>query len=69
MEKAGDRWWPFAGGVYFLHGIKRVQGMRLITPKWKVAAARERLAVLPQRRTRAEDTLAARHGDEHHDPR
>lgn len=67
MDKAGDRWWPFAGGVYFLHGIKRVQGMRLITPKWKVAAPRKRLAVMPQRRTRADDTLAARRGDEHVD--
>ena len=67
MDKAGDRWWPFAGGVYFLHGIKRVQGMRLITPKWKTEAARERLAVLPQRRTRSEDAIAARHGEEHID--
>ncbi len=65
MDKAGDRWWPFVGGVYFLHGIKRVQGMRLITPKWKAARARERLVVLPQRRARSEDTLAARNGDEH----
>ncbi len=65
MDAAGDRWWPFAGGVYFLHGIKRVQGMRLITPKWKASGVRERLAVLPQRRTRTEDTLAARNGDEH----
>jgi len=64
MDKAGDRWWPFAGGIYFLHGIKRVQGMRLITPKWKTASSRERLAVLPQRRTRADDTIAARNGDE-----
>jgi SAM-dependent methyltransferase len=63
MEIAGDRWWPFAGGVYFLHGIKRVPGMRLITPKWKAATAGNGLAVLPQRRTRAEDTLAARQGD------
>jgi len=60
MEHAGDRWWPFAGGVYFLHGIKRVPGMRLISPKWKSASARNGLAVLPQRRTRAEDSLAAR---------
>ena len=63
MEHSGDRWWPFAGGVYFLHGIKRVPGMRLITPKWKSASARNRLAVVPQRRTRTEDTLAARSGD------
>ncbi len=63
MESAGDRWWPFAGGVYFLHGIKRVPGMRLITPKWKQARAPNSLAVLPQRRTRADDSIAARHGD------
>ncbi|NIO41308.1 MAG: methyltransferase domain-containing protein [Burkholderiales bacterium] len=64
MDKAGDRWWPFAGGVYFLHGIKRVQGMRIITPKWRGGRSRERLAVLPQRRTRTEDTLAVRNGDD-----
>ena len=34
MEKAGDRWWPASGGVYFLHAIKRVPGMRPIKPKW-----------------------------------
>src|SRR5262245_17203439 len=22
LEAAGDRWWPFAGGVYFIHGVK-----------------------------------------------
>jgi len=35
MEHAGDRWWAMAGGVYFLQAVKRVQGMRLITPKWQ----------------------------------
>jgi SAM-dependent methyltransferase len=34
MEKAGDRWWAVSGGVYFLHAIKRVPGMRLIKPNW-----------------------------------
>ncbi len=34
MEAAGDRWWAVSGGVYFLHAIKRVPGMRLIKPKW-----------------------------------
>ena len=67
MERAGDRWWPFAGGLYFLHGVKRVQGMRLIAPRWRAAAARERLVVLPQRRTRADEILAARSGDGHTD--
>ncbi|MFN7086739.1 MAG: class I SAM-dependent methyltransferase [Burkholderiales bacterium] len=34
LEDAGDRWWPMAGGVFFLQAIKRVRGLRLIMPKW-----------------------------------
>jgi SAM-dependent methyltransferase len=34
MEAAGDRWWALGGGVYLLHAVKRVAGMRLIAPKW-----------------------------------
>jgi len=34
METAGGRWWKMGGGVYFLHAVKRVPGMRLIKPKW-----------------------------------
>jgi len=37
MEKAGDRWWGFAGGVYLIRAVKRVHGMRLILPAWKQA--------------------------------
>lgn len=32
MEKAGDRWWPLAGGVYLLQAVKRVKGLRVIGP-------------------------------------
>jgi SAM-dependent methyltransferase len=32
MEKIGDRWWPFLGGVYIVQAIKRVRGMTLIGP-------------------------------------
>jgi len=61
LEAAGDRWWPFAGGVYFLHGIKRVQGMRVITPQWKTARAKSKaLATIPQRIQDGEEQLAAR---------
>lgn len=60
MEAAGDRWWPFAGGIYFLHGIKRVQGMRIITPKWKDAQAKKKsLAPVPHK-TSPDDAMAAR---------
>jgi len=37
MDSAGDRWWPFAGGVYLMQAIKRVRGMRVITPSWRPA--------------------------------
>jgi SAM-dependent methyltransferase len=50
MDKAGDRWWPICGGAYILQGIKRVQGMRLITPNWREGrAAVKRLSPVAQR--------------------
>lgn len=38
MEKAGDRWWPIAGGVYVVRAIKRTAGMRLVLPGWRSPA-------------------------------
>src|SRR3972149_754860 len=35
MERAGDRWWPIAGGVYVVRAVKRCVGMRLIAPSWR----------------------------------
>jgi SAM-dependent methyltransferase len=50
MEKAGARWWPIAGGMYVVRAVKRVSGMRLVTPKWRKERARRRaLAPIPQR--------------------
>jgi SAM-dependent methyltransferase len=61
MEAAGDRWWPFAGGIYFLHGIKRVQGMRIITPRWRSEASKKKaLAVVPHNKAKPDDAMAAR---------
>lgn len=37
LEQAGNRWWPVGGAVYCLESVKRVRGMRLITPAWKPA--------------------------------
>ena len=37
MDRAGDRWWPIFGSVYFLVAVKRVRGMRLVGPAWKAA--------------------------------
>jgi len=50
MEKAGARWWPIAGGLYVVRAVKRVAGMRLVTPAWRRERARRRaLAAIPQR--------------------
>ena len=43
MDQAGSRWWPIFGAVYFVVAVKRVRGMRLLEPAWKlrkVSAAR-----------------------------
>lgn len=59
MDAAGDRWWPFAGGIYFVQAVKRVRGMRLIMPRWRpaivtrgnvVALRRVRGRLVPMRR-------------------
>ncbi len=61
MDLAGDRWWPIAGGVYFLHAIKRVRGMRVIMPKWREQLARRKnLVVVPKRVSEEVDSVAAR---------
>jgi SAM-dependent methyltransferase len=50
MEAAGARWWPILGGVYVVRAVKRVHGMRLITPAWRKERARRRaVAALPQK--------------------
>ncbi len=48
MEAAGDRWWAVSGGVYFVHAIKRVPGMRLIKPRWNKNLVRKLLPVAPK---------------------
>jgi len=60
MENAGDRWWPLAGGVYFLQAIKRVRGMRLIMPKWRDRLApKKSLAPAPKRVSEREESATA----------
>lgn len=48
MEAAGNKWWPGSGGVYFLHAIKRVPGMRLLKPKWNAVLVKNLLPVAPK---------------------
>ncbi len=34
LELAGNRWWPIAGATYMIQAVKRIHGMKLITPTW-----------------------------------
>ena len=52
FERSGDRWWPIAGGVYFLRATKKVLGVRVLTP------ARQRR----ERRAKALSPARAREG-------
>ena len=50
IDRAGSRWWPVLGAGYLLHGVMRVQGMRLITPHWRGRkAVAKRLSPVAQR--------------------
>ncbi len=57
MDAAGDRWWPVAGGTYYLHAVKRVANVRLIRPEWSEKTRRRRAAVA----THFENKMDARH--------
>ena len=50
MDRAGARWWPILGGMYVVRAVKRVHGMRVITPAWRKERARRRaVAAMPQK--------------------
>jgi SAM-dependent methyltransferase len=42
MDAVGERFWSVGGSTYILQAVKRVQGMRLITPKWREAQRRQK---------------------------
>jgi SAM-dependent methyltransferase len=47
LESMGDRWWPIAGGLYCLHAVKRVKGVRLLHKPWTAQFRDRRLATAP----------------------
>ena len=53
MDRAGARWWPIFGAVYFVVAVKRVRGMRLIGPAWRERARRPAVAATAQRQGHA----------------
>lgn len=62
LEAMGDRWWPIVGAVYVVRAVKRVHGMRLVTPAWRRERARRRaLAAIPQRNSQTTRAYIERH--------
>lgn len=57
MDPAGRRWWPMAGGAYFLMSVKRVHHIRLIGPSW-----RDRKALSGKRATAASSVRVSQKG-------
>jgi len=47
------------GAVYMLQAIKRVRGMRLLTPAWMEKAAREKALIAAAKRDRHDAKPAA----------
>jgi SAM-dependent methyltransferase len=50
MDKAGDRWWPMMGGIYFVTAKKRVIGMRVIRPNWSKSRLKAGLVPTPSQK-------------------
>lgn len=48
LEPSGDRWWAVCGGVYFVHAIKQVPGVRPIKPQWNERLVGNLLPVRPK---------------------
>jgi SAM-dependent methyltransferase len=55
MEKAGARWWPLLGGIYVVRAVKRVHGMRIVTPAWRRERARRRALAPVTQQTQKEN--------------
>ena len=37
MDRAGARWWPIFGAVYFVVAVKRTRGAKLVGATWRTA--------------------------------
>jgi SAM-dependent methyltransferase len=53
VERSAAHWLGVTGAVYMLQAVKRVEGMRLIKPKWASTAQKDRkLAAVARRRSK-----------------
>ena len=62
MERVGERCWPILGAGYFVVGVKRVHGMRLMEPAWRTHRQRAAASV-PVARNATDMTLTDRNSE------
>src|SRR3990167_6277251 len=62
MERVGERCWPILGAGYFVVGVKRVHGMRLMEPAWRTHRQRA-TASIPVARNATDMTLIDRNSE------
>src|SRR5664280_781799 len=64
MERAGDRWWPPFGALYYIVAVKRVRGMRLVGLVRNESRSKSATAPAPVAVTNRHAELEM-HGDDH----
>lgn len=64
LDRLGPRGWPILGAVYFIVAVKRIHGMRLMRPGWRVPHINAAGAVTVARYHRPSQA-----NTEHHEPR
>jgi hypothetical protein len=65
FDHIGRRCWPVCGATWIMHGIKRVQGVRLIQPNWREKRVHgERLPAVARKLRGLADTLPGGIGKE-----
>ena len=57
LDEAGVRWWPILGAVYGVVAVKRVPGMRLMSPAWKKAVPRAAAVVTTASHTAVNEAI------------
>jgi len=62
MDALGARWWPILGAAYMVVAVKRVHGMRLLSPSWRKTphVARAPMPVAQRHRLHGQDRTGPR---------
>ncbi len=63
IDRLGNRCWRTGGGIYLVHAIKRVPGMRLLKPSWNATLVKQLLPVAPKLNNTQSNSDASKFSD------